>query len=183
MKHTNLTNRIQKGFTLIEALVGLALFSIIVVVISSLMNDAKDSLLLSQKEVLQMQGTMSKMNERYQEEPVTSSVNNRLVIDNRIIAPAYKIDKTGGKIYNTFGGAVTIVGVNGNGLTWESKLVPVKACDKLVSDTSGLGFETVTIGTTKLVYSTLKTSDISTACTAAAKDDVVTILWTRAAST
>lgn len=183
MKHTNLTNRIQKGFTLIETLVGLAIFSILAIVISTLMNDTKDSLLLSQKEALQMQGTMTKLNERYQEEPVTSSVNNRLLIDNRIIAPAYKIDKTAGKIYNSFGGAVTITGVNGNGLTWESKLIPIKACDKLAADTNGLSFETVTIGTTKLVYSVTKTSDISAACTAAAKDDVVTILWTRAAST
>jgi len=169
----------QAGLTMIELVIGILIISALIAVVAPILNGLLNSNVAANNEVSAMTRTVNKIDERYYDEPIDSSLDNTEIITARLYAESYRISGTS-NIYNQFGGKVTIDGVDENGLTWVSEKVSTDACINVVNGAKNLGFETVQVGSTTLQYSAAKKSDMSAACDAAAAGaDNLTITWTR----
>jgi prepilin-type N-terminal cleavage/methylation domain-containing protein len=184
-KQNSKMNR-QSGFTIYEILIASAIIAIVAAVIAPLLNETKDKNVTVAQELTLMRTTVANIDDRYWDEAITSAMDNRELIDGRILPGAYRRNDTTADIFNLFGGVVTITGVDENGLTWESNGVPNGVCTKFVDDGNTLGFETVNVGGTLLVYSDTTNADITQACVggegSGGSADTVNIIWIRAES-
>jgi prepilin-type N-terminal cleavage/methylation domain-containing protein len=184
-KQNNKMNR-QSGFTIYEILIATTIIAIVAAVVVPILNETKDKNVTVGQELTLMRTTITNIDDRYWDEPITVAMNNRELIDSRILPQAYQRNDTSADIFNLFGGIVTITGVDENGLTWQSDGVPNGVCTKFVDDGKTLGFETVTVGPNPLTYSETTNALITQACLSGegtgGSDDTVIIIWTRANS-
>lgn len=171
----------QGGFTLIEILISAVIIAIVASIVGPLMTETKDKNVTVGQEVGLMRATIQNIDDRYFDENITATLDNAELIASRILPKAYRRNASN-EIFNLWGGQVTIAGVEDDGLVWTSAGVPAGVCSKFVDDSGDLGFETVTVGGTEIVYSAKTNAAITTACEGAIANDVVEIIWTRAES-
>jgi prepilin-type N-terminal cleavage/methylation domain-containing protein len=169
------TSRKQGGFTMIELVIGILIMAVGIAVIAPILNGLLNSNVKATAEVSAMTRTVNMIDDRYQSEAIDGDLDNTEIVTAKLFAEAYRV--TGDNIYNQFGGKITIVGVNDNGLIWTSEKVTTDACINVVNGAKNLGFETVKVGSTDLKYSEIKKRDMSAACDTT--DDNLTIVWTR----
>ncbi|MEG3764901.1 pilus assembly FimT family protein [Alteromonas sp. 14N.309.X.WAT.G.H12] len=175
-KHTNK----QKGFTMIEIMVALAIMLIGVAVIAPLMNDYFNSSKVS-NEISAMRGSMQNLTRRYQREPITSDVDNQEMIESGMLSSNYRTSGTD-VIYNIFDGIIEINGVDDNGYTWESSGIDEDVCSEFAESARSLPVDLIQIGGEDYRYSESGNSDFTSACVSAAESsegDTVTLTWTR----
>jgi len=128
----------QKGFTLFEILIGAVIFTILAAIIVPQLTAVKDRNVLVTQEVSLMATTISNLQDRYSDERIGGLLDNAEMVNGKIIADSYRVD--GVRIYNLFGGEITIDGVSANGLDWVTEGITEAACVKLVDDVNKLGY-------------------------------------------
>lgn len=171
-----------KGFTLIEILIATAIITIVAAVVAPLLTEVKDKTIIVSQELQMMRTTLANIDDRYWDEAIDTNMDNTELLAGHTIPTAYRSTGTD-KIYNLFGGNITITGDDYDGLTWVTENVPANVCTKFVDDAKNLGFENVDVGGNTLQYSASKNSDFTTACsTAAGTADEITITFTRTPS-
>jgi prepilin-type N-terminal cleavage/methylation domain-containing protein len=169
------TSRKQGGFTMIELVIGILIMAVGIAVIAPILNGLLNANVKASAEVSAMTRTVNMIDDRYYSEAINADLDNVEVIKAKLFAEAYRV--SGDNIYNQFGGKITIVGVEDNGLVWTSEKITSEACINVVNGAKDLGFETVAVGGTTLKYSETTKAMMSDACNTT--DDNLTVVWTR----
>lgn len=169
-----------KGFTLIEILIATAIITIVAAVVAPLLTEVKDKTIVVSQEIQMMRTALANIDDRYWDENITTAVDNTELIAGNIVPTAYRINGTD-KIYNLFGGNITIDGLDYDGLKWQTEKVPSNVCTKFIDDAKSLGFENVIVNGNDVQYSVAKNADFTTACANAGVDEM-TIVFTRTPS-
>jgi len=169
----------SKGFTLIEILIATAIITIVAAVVAPLLTEVKDKTIVVSQEIQMMRTALANIDDRYWDENIDTNMDNTELLAGNTIPSAYRSTGTD-KIYNLFGGNITIDGLDFDGLTWQTEKVPSNVCTKFIDDAKNLGFENVNVNGNDVQYSIAKNADFTTACTTA--DDEITITFTRTPS-
>tara|TARA_R110001583_G_scaffold88876_5_gene230022 strand:+ start:1844 stop:2389 length:546 start_codon:yes stop_codon:yes gene_type:complete len=174
------TAKKQGGFTLIEIVVAIIVIGIVAAALTPILFGAKDDTLVS-TETKAMSRSVTNLVTRYNTEAWDGDIDNEEMIVGEMISESYKVIRATSTIYNQFGGEITIDGVAFNGLTWASEKIPKTVCASYIAEVKNLTiFQTVTVGSTDLQYSSTGNADYTAACDAAAgSNDSLTLVWTK----
>lgn len=166
----------QSGFTFMEIVIGIAVIGLFFAFVVPLLTDSRDGATVT-VEIGQMRATLDRIDNRYFAEPITDALDNEQVITGRLLSSSYRTtgDDT---IYNQFGGAIEINGINENGLTWSTTEIPTPVCLEFAQEAQGLGFLEAVVNGTAIQYSQTTVAELTTACQAGT-EDTVDMVFTR----
>ena len=180
-KHQKFARK-QGGWSLWELLAGAVITALIAGYVIPLLDDARDTGVLVNREIAKMKSTISSIGSRYFDENITTNMDNEELIRGNNIK-GFRSNASN-EIFNSFDGKITITGVDENGYEWQSEKIPAGVCAKLVDEARSLNtFEEVQIGSSTLQYSTSQSNDFTQACeTAAGTNDSLTVTWIKSTS-
>lgn len=136
-------NKMEKGLSLIEASMVLALSAIVVSGVMFYYQSASDSN-KTQNTVSQVMSVMSAINGLYVGQASYTGLNNEVLLNSSAVPENYK-DKTNKKINNPFGGELKVA-PHGGGYTLSLNGVPKSSCVNIASMNLGTSLQGVGVG-------------------------------------
>ncbi|HIG8934692.1 TPA: type 4 pilus major pilin [Shigella dysenteriae] len=140
-------NKMEKGLSLIEASMVLALSAIVVSGVMFYYQSASDSN-KTQNTVSQVMSVMSAINGLYVGQASYAGLTDDVLYNSSAVPENYK-DKTKNKINNPFGGELKVAS-NGGGYTLTLNGVPKSSCVNIASMNLGTSLQGVGVGVTNL---------------------------------
>ena len=143
-------NKMEKGLSLIEASMVLALSAIVVSGVMFYYQSASDSN-KTQNTVSQVMSVMSAINGLYVGQPSYSGLSDTVLYNSSAVPANYK-GKNPGEINNPFGGRLHVVQNTGpsNGYALHLEGVPQSSCVNIASMNLGTSLQGVGVGVTKI---------------------------------
>lgn len=141
-------NKMEKGLSLIEASMVLALSAIVVSGVMFYYQSASDSN-KTQNTVSQVMSVMSAINGLYVGQASYTGLTDAVLYTSSAVPENYK-DKSKQQINNPFGGKLTVAALNGGGYTLTLDRVPKSSCVNIASMNLGTSLQGVGVGVTNI---------------------------------
>lgn len=141
-------NKMEKGLSLIEASMVLALSAIVVSGVMFYYQSASDSN-KTQNTVSQVMSVMSAINGLYVGQASYAGLTDDVLYNSSAVPDNYK-DKASKKINNPFGGSLSVASKNGGGYTLTLDGVPKSSCVNIASMNLGTSLQGVGVKVTDL---------------------------------
>ncbi|HEH9442689.1 type 4 pilus major pilin [Pseudomonas aeruginosa] len=163
-----------RGLTLIESLVVVGILLGIVAVALTLYGTVRDKLNVK-NESENISFMFSQVRDLYSDETTGGSLDLDVAIDAGIIPT--KMNISGSKVYNTWGGEINLEGIGDNGfeLTYE-KVPSGSVCVSLISNQKKVGWDSYEVEGQGDGFSSLKAAKLAADCKST--DDYIDIVFT-----